>query len=584
MTKIAAIYARKSSADERRKGKDDQSASVDAQINNARLFAERNGWEVPAGLVFIDDAVSGGEFERRNGLNALLAKRHQFEVLVVADRSRLGRDMRRTAGLIEDLTDAGVEIWSFSDSIGLIARPGQSAEDMLVGAIYDYGSVRARKDASRRTREGLARVVETGYHAGGRCFGYRRGDPKSKNDRGEVVRDHVELEIQPVEAVVVRQIFECYAAGHGYTAIAKSLNGDPKYAELNRKFFEGDTPASPGHTFQPDRYPNPHSWCPTCIRAMLYRDRYRGVVVWGQKENYEKGGRVHLRRKQQAKDKIIEVEVPELAIISPGLWAKTRRRLKAVKENYARTDDGRMWLGRPETGGHSKYLLSGLMRCKCCGGSMVATTFKRSGQTVARYACSYNSKRGTTACTNSHRPSMAELNKLVLQEIRDSVLTPENIESVVKSASRKAAEWRRRKPQESERIEADIADLQAKIRCFIDLIGSGTAPDSVMQEIRKLEQRVKAKEQLLGELKVPDVVDLEQFRLHKQLKENLTRFRELLADKHVPKARQALRKLLGSGTLYFEPVEGGGYRLTGETRLGPLFEGCGEVCGAEERT
>lgn len=43
-----------------------------------------------------------------------------------------------------------------------------------------------------------------------------------------------------------------------------------------------------------------------------------------------------------------------------------------------------------------------------------------------------------------------------------------------------------------------------------------------------------------------------------------------------------MRKLLGNGTLCFEPVEGGGYRLTGETCIGPLFEGCGAVCGAEE--
>jgi hypothetical protein len=60
--------------------------------------------------------------------------------------------------------------------------------------------------------------------------------------------------------------------------------------------------------------------------------------------------------------------------------------------------------------------------------------------------------------------------------------------------------------------------------------------------------------------------------------------RGLLADKHVPKVRQVLRKLLGEGMLWFEPVESGGYRLTGETRLGSLFKGCGAVFGAEERT
>jgi hypothetical protein len=32
----------------------------------------------------------------------------------------------------------------------------------------------------------------------------------------------------------------------------------------------------------------------------------------------------------------------------------------------------------------------------------------------------------------------------------------------------------------------------------------------------------------------------------------------------------------------FEPAGSGGYHLTGETRVGPLFECCGDVRGAEE--
>ena len=77
---------------------------------------------------------------------------------------------------------------------------------------------------------------------------------------------------------------------------------------------------------------------------------------------------------------------------------------------------------------------------------------------------------------------------------------------------------------------------------------------------------------MLAELKLPEVTDLNQFSLNRQVRENLARFRVVITDKHVPRARQALRKLLGDNTLWFEPVNGG-YRLTGETRLGPLFDG-----------
>ena len=50
----------------------------------------------------------------------------------------------------------------------------------------------------------------------------------------------------------------------------------------------------------------------------------------------------------------------------------------------------------------------------------------------------------------------------------------------------------------------------------------------------------------------------------------------------MPKARQVPRKLLGDEVLWFEALDGGGYRVTGETVLGPLFEGCGAVSGAQD--
>ena len=102
-------------------------------------------------------------------------------------------------------------------------------------------------------------------------------------------------------------------------------------------------------------------------------------------------------------------------------------------------------------------------------------------------------------------------------------------------------------------------------------IATGDAPASIVDVIRDKEQRLKLKEEVLAELKLPEVTDLNQFSLNHQVRENLARFREVITDKHVPRARQALRKLLGDNTLWFEPMNGG-YRLTGETRLGPLFD------------
>ena len=213
---------------------------------------------------------------------------------------------------------------------------------------------------------------------------------------------------------------------------------------------------------------------------------------------------------------------------------------------------------------------------------MIATTFTRNGKQVRRYTCSRNSKRGSTACTNTTRPMMDKLNDLVLGEIQDKILTPENVEKVVKLAAEKAAERRCKRPDETNRIEGEIAGLKAKIQRFLDQIEVGKAPDSVLERIEGLEQQVKMKEKLLAELKLPEVTDFKQFSIQRQLQENLENFREIITDRHIPRARQALRKLLGDNTFWFEPLDDGGYQLTGETRLGPLFEGCREIRGAED--
>ena len=138
-------------------------------------------------------------------------------------------------------------------------------------------------------------------------------------------------------------------------------------------------------------------------------------------------------------------------------------------------------------------------------------------------------------------------------------------------ALKKAAERRREEPGRVDELEAEVTKLKAEARRLAESIATGDAPASIVDVIRDKEQRLKLKEEVLAELKLPEVTDLNQFSLNHQVRENLARFREVITDKHVPRARQALRKLLGDNTLWFEPMNGG-YRLTGETRLGPLFD------------
>jgi DNA invertase Pin-like site-specific DNA recombinase len=86
---IAAIYARKSTD----QNVSDEGKSVTRQAERARAWAEAKGWTVN-GHVYTDDGISGAEFLKRPGLNALLAAVRSrpcpFTVLITREPSRLG--------------------------------------------------------------------------------------------------------------------------------------------------------------------------------------------------------------------------------------------------------------------------------------------------------------------------------------------------------------------------------------------------------------------------------------------------------------------------------------------------------------
>src|SRR6266849_6302564 len=99
----AAIYARKSTE---QSGVADDQKSVARQLEHARAYATRNGWTLSDEHTFVDDGVSGAEFAKRPGfvrlMNALKPK-PRFDVLVMSEESRLGREAIETAYALKQI-------------------------------------------------------------------------------------------------------------------------------------------------------------------------------------------------------------------------------------------------------------------------------------------------------------------------------------------------------------------------------------------------------------------------------------------------------------------------------------------------
>lgn len=551
----AAIYARKSNDDDR----NEENKSITRQRERAIAFAESKGWTVDPEHVFEDDGISGAEFERRPGLLRMMAAvmqkpRPAFDVVVMSEISRLGRDMVHNAVAIGKIRDAGVRIFYYLTGA---EESFDTPEQRFMAMATSFGAEIERARIAQRTRDALARRAERGFSAGGRTYGYDNvwvfADGREEIAApGARIKDDTKLRtdwrINAEQAEVVRGIYRMYAEGYGHTLIAKTLNGEPGQEKELERYFHGRAPAAPQHGEQ-----GTGSWSPSSVRAMLYRTRYVGRIPYGEYRNVRSGGRAGRCERQE---QFTVVERPDLRIIEPALWDLVQERLKKTRAIYVRSTGGKLW-GRPEFGRESKYLLSGLARCGCkngehaCGSSITVVGGQKRSHYY--YGCSYHQNRGSRVCANDHRERMAVMDELVLSEIEAKVLTPEAVQFVADEAVRLYEEMLQRRPEALPALEAELKRERRELANLMKLAASGRAPKTLLADIAERERRVDALAGQIARYDAAPADDLGLRRARKLALEQAGRFRELMRSE-VPLARQALRKLLRDERGEFRPL------------------------------
>ena len=548
----AAIYARKSNDDDR----SEDNKSVTRQVEQAKSYAERKAWSVAREHIYVDDGISGAEFKDRPGLRKMMGHLDEFDVVVISELSRLDRDTWRNAVVIDDMRAHKVRVFHYLTDE---EEKAETPEQRIMVSLKSYASEVERTRTGERTRDTLSRKAAQGYSAGGKCYGYQLFPVSDAN--GE--RLHTDFKINDEEAEVIRGVFRMYAEGFGYPAIAKTLNGDPRYKEQNLTYFDGRS-VSPPVTRRSTGY-----WPSSSIRAMLYRTRYNGVIEYGRRKNITVGGSAKKRIKGEH---VISVKRPDLRIIEPELWSRVQNRLNKAHARY--TSRTNINIQR-----NSKYLLSGLGQCGVCGGSMVVIGGQR--RKYYYYGCSVRNNRGMAACSNDHRERLPILDDAVMKAVKQTVLTPEALDYVVDRAAKIIEERRNKAPDRACQIEPEVAKLNIELDRFMLLIASGEIPERILDEIHQREERIKVLSTELKRLRGNAPADFNYPRALKVLHEGARRFQELMRS-DTTKAHQALRELV-DGRIVFEPIVKEGrktYALRGRAKVGPLLY----KVGTEERT
>jgi site-specific DNA recombinase len=122
--------------------------------------------------VYIDDGISGAEFTNRPGFLRLmnaLKPRPPFQVLVMSEESRLGREAIETAYALKQLVTAGVRVFFYREDR---ERTLDSPTDKIMLSLTTFADELEREKARQRTYDAMICKAKAGHVTGGRLFGY----------------------------------------------------------------------------------------------------------------------------------------------------------------------------------------------------------------------------------------------------------------------------------------------------------------------------------------------------------------------------------------------------------------------------
>ena len=513
-----AIYCRKSTDENDKKHAD---KSVARQLAQARQFIKKQGWTVAED--HIDDGISGAEFDKRPGFQALLeaVKAKRVEAVVTMEPSRLGREMTMTAYCIRIILDAGVRIFYYSTGE---EEKADTPTDRLVGMVKGYADEMERLKARQRVRDSHLHKAQQGFATHDAAYGYT------------TVREdgHSVFEIVPEKAEIVRRVFTMYARGDGYQRITKQLEED----EI--------TPPRKG-------------WWPGTVRDILRRELYIGKFVWGRTRKEDKLKRAGILVRQ---DPTVTMTMKHLRIVPQELWDAVHRRMRQEQATYIRDRRGRL-MAKPEAGRAGKYLLAGFARCVVCQGGMIVKGSER-----RYYACVSHHLRGNKGCTNTLTKRIEPVDRAVLDYLANEILQPTRMAYIMAEVTKRLREEARTRPDTFRQKEHRKTKLHREVENLIQAAADGRPPQSLLRAIRDKEMEITTLDKELTASHSATSDDRELERDLALIEHDLAHIRNLLGGS-VKQARQILKVFLPS-RLIFTP-DNGGYDIRGQCNLGGLL-------------
>ena len=303
-----------------------QGYSLDGQIQHLADFAKFEGMEVLD--VYIEAGASGKNVTGREAFQRMLSDissgKIKTDFVIVYKLSRFGRNAKDILNSLTFLKTYGVNLICKEDSLDSSTSTGQLMITILSGvAEVERENIIIQSKLGREQKAKMG-----GWNGGIAPYGYNLINGK--------------LIINPQEAKIVQYCFETFVNNNiGYSTL---------HSLLNRQGIPRDLTAEE-HTYWEVRH----------IRIMLQNPVYTGRIAYGRRRQERIEGTEGDYRRVKCDDYILSDEPSHEAIISEELFQKAQMKLEDRRISIA-----------PQVGKPAKYILSSILRCPMCGGSMVS--------------------------------------------------------------------------------------------------------------------------------------------------------------------------------------------------------------------
>ena len=401
--------------------------SIPDQARQVTAYCRAKGWtlvgeHVEPGASATDD--NRPELQRM--IDRALDDDHPYDVIVVHSYSRFFRDAFALEMYVRRLAKVGVRLVSITQELG--DDPGQVMMRQVIALFDEYQSRENAKHVLRAMKEN----ARQGFYNGAPVpLGYRTVEVEK---RGARVKK--QLEIDPVEAELVRLIFRLYIRGDGTSgplgvkAIVTRLNAEGHRTKRGARFGVGT------------------------MHGILTNSVYAGAWLFNRRDS----------RTLREKPVTEHISVPVPPIIDKPEFEAVQAMLKSR--------DPRATPPRVVTG---PVFLTGLATCATCGGAMTLRTGTSKSGTVHRYyACSTAMRQGKTGCRGRSVP-MDRLDDLVVDHLSHRLFTTERLSSLLASVAALRAERTAEVDGRAARLTREVVDAEEKLKRLYKMVEEGFA-------------------------------------------------------------------------------------------------------------